>query len=55
MPPTYESKIQYVEEDLTKPLTPSQIKAVKQIAGEFLYYPREFDNKLAQMTNHIGS
>ena len=55
MPPTYGTKVQYVQEDLLKPLTPVQFKAVKRIIGKFLYYARAIDNTMAHMINHIGS
>ena len=54
-PPTYGAKVQYVEEDLSKPLYLSQFKAVEQIVGKFLYYARAIDNIMAHMMNHIGS
>ena len=53
MPPTYESKVQYVEEDLTKPLILAQYKIVEQIVGKFLYYAKAIDNTIAHMMNHI--
>ena len=55
MPPTYGSKTNYVEEDLSKPLTLTQFKAVKRIVGQFLYYARAIDNTMAHMMNPIGS
>ena len=55
MSPTYGSKVQYVEEDLSKPLTPAQFKTVEQIVGKFLYYARAINNTMAHMMNHIGS
>ena len=55
MPPTYGSKVQYVEEDLTKPLTPAQYKAVEHVEGKFLYYARAIGNTMAHIMNHIGS
>ena len=55
MPPTYGSKVQYLEEDLTKPLTLAQYKTVEQIIGKFLYYARATDNTMAHMMNYIGS
>ena len=55
MPLTYGAKIQYVQEDLTQPLTPEQYKSVKQIVGKFRYYVRAIDNTMAHMMNHIGS
>ena len=54
-PPTYRSKIQYVKEDLSKPLTSSQFKEVERIVGKFLYYAQAIDNTMAHMMNHIGS
>ena len=35
MPPIYGIKVQYVQEDLIKPLTSAQFKAVKRIVGKF--------------------
>ena len=55
MPYIYGTKVQYVHEDLTKPLTPVQFKAVERIVGKFLYYARAIDNTMAHMMNHIGS
>ena len=55
MPPTYGAKVQYVQEDLTRPLTPEQYKSVERIVGKFLYYARAIDNTMAHMMNHIGS
>ena len=55
MPPTYGAKVQYVQEDLTQPLTPEQYKSVERIVGKFLYYARAIDNTMAHMMNHLGS
>ena len=55
MPPIYGSKVQHMEEDLSKPLTPAQFKAVERIVGKILYYTRAIDNNMAHMMNHIGS
>ena len=55
MPLTYGSKVQYVEKDLTKPLTPAQYKVVERTVGKFLYYTRAIDNTMANMMNHIRS
>ena len=55
MPPTYGAKIRYIEEDLSKPLTPAQFKTAEQIVGKFLHYARAIDNTMAHMMDHIGS
>ena len=55
MPPIYESKVQYVEEDLSKPLTPALFKGVERIVGKFLYYVRAINNTMAHMMNNIAS
>ena len=55
MPPIYGAKVQYVQEDLSRPLTPEQFKAVERIVGKFLYYARAIDSTNAHMMNHIGS
>ena len=53
--PIYGTKVQYMQEDLTKPLTPAQFKAVKRIVGKFLYYARAIDNTMSHMMIQIGS
>jgi hypothetical protein len=41
--PDYRAKIQYVQEDHTKPLTPKEITFIKQVTGKFLFYGRAID------------
>ena len=55
IPLIYGTKIQYVQEDLSRPITPDQFKAVKRIVGTFLYYTQMTDKTMTHMMNHIGS
>ena len=48
-PPVYGTKVQYVEEDLTRRLTIEQYKQVKKIVGKFLYYGRAINNTMAHI------
>ena len=54
-PIKYNAKVQYIEEDLSKLLTPAQFKTVlEQIVGKFLYSARAINNTMAHMMNHVG-
>ena len=55
MPSIYDTKVQYVQEDLSKPLIPVQFKEVERIVGMFLYYAQAIDNTMAHMMHHLGS
>jgi hypothetical protein len=46
--PDYGAKIQYVQEDHTKPLMPEEITFIKQVTGKFLFYGRAIDITMRQ-------
>jgi hypothetical protein len=52
--PDYGAKIQYVQEDHTKPLTPEEITFIKQVTGKFLFYGRAIDITMRHVLNELA-
>ena len=52
--PDYGAKIQYVQEDHTKPLTPEEITFIKQVTGKFLFYGRAIDITMRHELNELA-
>ena len=52
--PDYGATIQYVKEDLSKPLNASQINYVQRVVGKFLYLGRAIDNTTLHALNEIA-
>ena len=53
--PEYGTKIQYVEDDHSEPITEKRIKRIQRIIGKFLYYARAIDVTMLHALNDIST
>ena len=53
--PQYGAKIQYEQQDESRPLTAAEKTLVQEVVGSFLYYARAVDPTMLQATNKIAS
>ena len=53
-PPDYGSRIQYISDDTSSPLTSERIKHIQKIIGKFLFMARALDNTLLHALNELA-